>query len=251
MRFKKSDNSYFELDSIGYRQNILIDYELIELSNANFSSIDRGEQVDKYKTELSFDSENSYITELLQELYLLRLNQKEVLIDQFEERVFGDHIDHSGVIYCVVDGITPEQNETLNTSSTKITFNSTGVSYVSGGGIPESINCLQSGFKGFSIWNTKVNEAYNGDNYQVDREADTYIFDGSYIFSEDENASMFNFWRTQRGEPFIINDTDFGTSLMFGANGGNTTHKVIITNIEYEKISPIFRQTKIELVKVG
>lgn len=251
MRFKKNDDSYFELTAISYKPSILINFELVELSNSKFSSIDRGVLTDRYSTVLSFSNKTEYINSLISELNLLRDNLKPVLIDMFDERVFGDNVDHSGVVSCVINSLTPQASETINTQSVDIGFLPSAITYTGGSGIPAEVDCLQGGWKGYSRWKTHINETYQRDNYFVDREADVLVFEGSYIFTVDQNAEAFNFWKTQRGEPFSIEDGDFGVDNMFGSDGGNGTHIVIITNITYENISPTKRQTKIELVKVG
>ena len=116
---------------------------------------------------------------------------------------------------------------------------------------PESIKCLSSGWKGYNIWNTKVNQTYNSNNYFVNNVADKFIFNGSYLMSNCDVRRLYNSWRTLRGNQFTITDGDFGVHNMFGPSAPGSSHIVIINRIEYEITSPRYKMVNIELIKVG
>lgn len=251
MRMKNNDGTYLELKiTPSYKPNITINYDLVKLSNSGYHSIDRGALTDRYSSTMTFRDTPEYIRELVSELTLLRDNNKSVLIDEFEENVFGDNVDYSGVIDCVVEKIDKETSPVFNVQTITITFLATDLSFIDNPIIPP-LNCMNNDWAGYSEWNTHVNETYTRQNYFIDRVADTYIFEGEYILSIEDNASLLSFWKTQRGSSFDINDGDFGTEFMFGPVAGNGTHKVIILDISYNRLSPIYRTTTIQLVKVG
>jgi hypothetical protein len=200
---------------------------------------------------MTFRGSKSYIRDLVAELTTLRRSNKEVIIDQFEENVFGDNIDHTGSISCLVGNLQEETSPALNVQQIVVDFLATDVLTVGDTGIPTSIICLNTSWKGYSVWNTHINETYNRNNYFVDREEDTFEFEGMYVFNIEDNQKILNYWKTQRGLAFTINDGDWGTDFMFGPDAGNTTHDVIINDISYSRFSATHRKVTIQLIKVG
>ena len=251
MYFIKDDGNQFEIRASSYEQNILINYKLVPTDSMNFISIDRGVATDRYETRLEFTQPEAYIHDLLDELQALRVANKQIVMGDFPERIFGDNIDHSTTIDCVLYDMGEEADAGKGVRSIWIKFLMTDPQYIGIPQLPDAIKCIQAGYKAYSIWNTHVVETYNRENYFVDKETDTTLFNAEYVLCDDENADLLRFWNTQRGTPFTVSDTDFGTTYMFGANGGTGNHLVIINKIEYKYISPKIRQTEIELVKVG
>jgi len=251
MRLKKNDDSYLDLKITNYEQNIRINYKLVETSGSNILSIDRGALTDRYSSTVIFRGHKDYIREIVSEITLLRTNGKELVLDQFNENIFGDNVDYSGAINCLVDSFGKENSPTLNIQSIELVLLPTNLTFVGTSQLPTSLNCLYSKWEGYSDWNAHVNETYTRNNYFVDREADTYVFEGDYSLTIDENTNLLSFWKQQRGDAFTINDGDFGTSNMFGPVAGTGAHSVIILNIEYDRFGPVMRSTTIKLVKVG
>jgi hypothetical protein len=251
MRFKQSDDNYYEIKPIRYEQSILINYKLVELSSRKLISIDRGSNTDRYASTITFRGTKVYIRGLIEELTLLRRSKKQVLIDEFDVRVFGENIDHTGTISCVVSNLGKETSPTMNVQEVVVEFLSTDTTTIGGTGIPTSIMCLNSAWSGYSTWNTNVVETYNRDNYFVDNSVDRYEFSGTYTMSLSDTQEILNYWKTQRGVSFTITDGDWGTGYMFGIDAGNGIHDVIIQNITYTRISPIMRSVNIKMIKVG
>ena len=250
MRLKKNDDSYLELKSNDYKQDILINYKLVEASGNNFISVDRGVLTHRYSSTITFRQQKDIIREIVREITLLRTNGKEVILDEFDENIFGDNIDHSGSISCVVNMFGKETSPALNVQTIELTFLPIDLSFVGTTELPASLSCLNHKWKGYSDWNTHINETYNRSNYFIDREADTFTFEGDYILTIEDNQNLLTFWKTQRGSSFIIDDGDFGTEYMFGEDAGTGQHTVIITDVSYSRFSPISRLVTIKLVKV-
>ncbi len=251
MYFIKDDGTHFEMRVVKYKQKFLINFDLKALSNGTFRSIDRGINTDRYSTSLTFEDETDNINEMIRELKLLRDNNKEVIINECEERIFSDNIDHTIPLNTLVFKMGGQKSTGLHTQSLVIELLLSDPTYLSGNTLPSDLECLQAGWEGYSNWNTHVNETYNGENYFVDRVADVFVFNGSYIFNLEDTKSIINYWSTIRGNSFTINDGDFGVVEMFGADGGTGTHDIIITRLTYANMGPELREVKIELVKVG
>jgi len=79
---------------------------------------------------------------------------------------------------------------------------------------------------------------------------DDHTFAGTYILKIEDNKELFNFWVQQRGRSFATTSLQWGVNEMFGADAGNN-HTVLIETIDYEVISPIFRQVEIKLIRQG
>jgi hypothetical protein len=251
MRFKKNDNTYFTISFQDYVPDIGINYELIELSGNKFRSIDRGIGTDRYATTITAYGKRDYIQSLITELHTLRDNNKPIIIDQVQEGIFGDHINYTVPISCVLLEFGQESQRSFNTYQIDFKLISSGVTYKTGGSLPDKLKCLSAGWIGAVNMNIHTNETYNSSNYFVNRVADSYQFEGLYTLSVADNAELYNFWKGQRGNVFTIDESDFGVTQMFGSLGGTGTHDVIIQEITTEPISSIYRSTTIKLIKVS
>ncbi len=231
-----------------YSQVMDINYELVRLSSRKYMSIDRGSATDSYGSVIHIEDSNDYIVELLEAIELLRVNNTPVVIGDFQENIFGEHIDHTGTIECYVLGITAIKNTSLIVGSLDITLKATGVSYIGNSTIP-IMKCLQSSYEQTEDRNLVTNVSYNQDVFQVDHEVDTFIFKGTYILSNDQTRDLFAFYRSQRGSPFSIDESNLGITRMFGPNTNTGTHSVIIWDMSYEYVSPVTKKITIELIK--
>jgi hypothetical protein len=251
MRLKTSSDEWITLNVFDNNQSTLINYNLIKLSYNNYISVDRGGDTDRYSSEMKFFGSKDYISTILNEIYTLRNNQLPIIIDQCEENFFGEHIDHSGELEVTLFAVGKQSSKNFNMYEVGLEFILNGPIYKEGSGLPSALHCLQSGWEGYSDWGFVVNETYNRENYFVDKENDTYQFKGRYILNLSETSDLLNYWRVQRGSSFLITESQFGTSDMFGATVNSNTHNVIIKNIEVNRFSPISREVIITLLKVS
>lgn len=249
MQFKNHDLTYTEMNITEYKPNNSINYKLVGLSNGDYTSIDRGLSTDRYSSTLTFRGRKEDIRNLVDKLTELRNNSKEVEISEFQVNIFGDNVDHSGTIKCLVHTFGKEESPNKNIQTIKITFLPTDLIFKLGSEIP-SLNCLSSKWSGYSDWNAHTVETYTN-NYFVDREADTFVFEGTYNLSVEDNSDLLNNWRLIRGNRFTINESDFGTERMFGGSTTDTTHNVIFLDVSYDNLGPVRRLTTIKLVKVA
>lgn len=250
MRLWKSDGTYLTLAFQEFAPEIKVNYELIELSGNNVRSIDRGEATDRYATKLTIFGKRDYIDSIVTELQYLRQYGGEVELDQCQEGIFGDHVDYTGSIFCHLVSLGEQESRSFRTFGISLTLVATDLSYKPAGALPTSMRCLSHGWKGSTRMDTKVNETYNRNNYLVDRESNSFTFEGSYKLTTTDNAAIYNFWRVNRGAPFTINESVLGVSNMFGPLGGSGNQTVVILDISYEQLSSTYRYTTIKLMKV-
>ena len=99
MKLLNNDSlTYTDLYVNDYKQNILINYELVPTSSRKYRSIDRGVQSDRYETEFTFLGSPDYISGILSSINDLRINNKPLILSDLDENFFGEHIDSSNPI---------------------------------------------------------------------------------------------------------------------------------------------------------
>lgn len=251
MRLITSTSGYLNLKVIENEHKIYINYELLELTSNRYISIDRGFLTDRYSTIFTFTGKKDYIDGILQELNTLRTLQLPIKFDQVDEPFFGDNINHSGVLNCTLFDVDKQEFSNFNVNTVKLEFILNDPIYLSDIGLPDSLHCLKTKWQGFSKWHFTVNETYNRKNYFVDNVKDRYEFTGKYTLTLEDNIKLLNFWRFQRGNVFTINEEQFGGTELFGSNAGTGPHDVIIKEIKYTRVSSIYRDVEITLMKVG
>jgi len=99
-------------------------------------------------------------------------------------------------------------------------------------------------------WNANVLQTYFGNNSFLDSGNDILVFRGVYIMTNEQLRNLMQFHRVNRGTPFTIDDGSFGVQLMFGYSAGNTTHDVVLTSVEYDRISSVTSRVEVSLMKV-
>jgi hypothetical protein len=250
MNFIDDAGQPFEIKAKSYSPDITVNFKLIETSSRKLVSIDRGSNTDRYAATLTVYGEPTYIGDFIRAITLLRTNGKSVVTNSPEVRLFGDNVDHSVSIDTLVYTMGKQKTVNRNVMSVDITFLASDLTFLSGALLPTDLQCLQTSWMGYAEWNTHIAETYNRNNYFVDRDADRYIFKGSYIMDIEQNKNLMNYWKTQRGASFTTNDAQWGTTEMFGAEIGTGTHDVIMINLDYVNISPTHRKVTVELVRV-
>jgi hypothetical protein len=250
MYYKDVNNNNKDLLVASYDQKIDIGYELGDLSNGKVISFDRGYLSDVYSTVFEFDGTFAYIESLWADLMALRVAGTPLVLGDVADGIFGDNIDTSNEIKCVIDDITEIKARTNTTKAFTLNLLLDSPVFTVPVGIPSDLDCIQTEWVGYNRWKTHVVQAYFGNKHFVDREADTYVFTGRYILNKHDNAMLHNYWRQQRGNVIHINESDWGTSLMFGPDNPSTSHDVIITNMQYNNYAIETRDLTIELLKV-
>jgi len=249
MKFIKTDGNGLELRVIDFEREILINYTLVENSANKVISVDRGISSDRYEVTFHFRGKKDYISSIINELKALRLAKREVILYDCDEHFFGENIQHDVLIFTVITKMDKETSPLLNVYDVSVTFlaDTSKLVFIGTSSWPEGMKCLQSQWEGYSKWNTQVNETYFRSNYFVDYISDAYYFSGKYILTTQEIQDLLSFHKSQRGSNFVITDTQLGTSQPFGSEISDTSHTVVITKLDYERISSSYNSVTLEL----
>lgn len=249
MRFKNHDGTYTELKAYDYKQKHDYSFYLTEMSDGSFIPTHR--EYALFTTTLLVKGHRSTIDNILIQLNTLRANNDEVVLDQFEERVFGDNINHGVEIKCIIGNIDEKGSNFLNRYELEITLYPTDVFPIGQTGIPNGLKCLRHTWTGRTEWDFTTHRTYSGNNFFTNNGGDIRSFKGEYMLTMDDNAMLLNWFKANSGNIVSINEEDFGVTNMFGALGGSGSHLVTIKNIDYTRTDAMHRVVTIELYKVG
>lgn len=250
---KADDESLMFAKVIDYEPNIMINYTLVETTSRKLRSIDRGSRSDRYECTFTFRGKSDYIKELYETFYDLRVANKSITLTDCEENFFGENIDHSIPITAVVIdmGETESPSFRVKEFSVKMLADTNSLEFVGTGGLSPELSLLKGGWAGYSTWNTSVITSYYGNINFVDAETDRFLFKGNYFISKPEMKYLLNFWRTNRGNEFVANESVFGTGgNMFGYQSSATSHTMVVKSMKYERASAQHVELSLELIKV-
>ncbi len=251
MEIQRNDGVWEEIKLNDYKTKMSIDYKLEETTSRKYISFDRGMSSDKYACELVFRKDHATIENLITIFVDLREANKAILLRGFEEDIFGDHIDHSGTITCVLEtnGMDIQNAPVFNVMEFSVEVIAVDYPFVDRSAKP-SLTCLQSNWKGGRDFNVKTQMTYGGSFYTTNSMSDHAEFKGSYIISNVNCARLLAYWVWQRGREFVTTSQEWGTDKMFGVSLGDT-HQIVIKSVDIERISPILRQVTITLYRQG
>jgi len=212
---------------------------------------DRGERTDNYTTKMVFRHDTQTVAEVIRSFSDLRNNNKSCLLSEFDMNIIGDHVDYSGNIEFIVekDGWGVQESPTLNVTEFSVKLSCQSPIFTSGISSLPIMN-LQNGWSGGSVWKSNNARLYSGDHIVSNKSLSSAEFSGTFNLNINGNAELYRFWKSIRGNPFNTTSQEWGTNKMFGEDYGDN-HRVVIEDINYEIISPIFRQVKIILLRVG
>jgi len=251
LKIKTIADEYIDVKVIDFDKSILINYNLIENSARQLLSIDRGASSDRYECTFTFRGKQSYIDLIIQTLTDLRAANLPVELTECNESFFGENIDYTLPIDCVVTNFGKSSSPNFNVFDLTVTLlaDTNTLSFIGTPNLPLRLRCLQNSFEAYSDWNTTVNETYFRSAYFVDSEEDTYTFTGDYIVNNTDLQNILAFHKTIRGNNFATNDIQFGVPKMFGPTVSETSHVVVIKEITYSRMSAIVYKVTITLVR--
>jgi hypothetical protein len=251
LSFYDNGGALFPLQVLEYTPNYKINYMHVEGSNGKHLSVDRGTKSDRYATTVICHGTREYIEDLTNKLYALRNAKKLVKLTGIADSLFGDMVDHSGDIDCYVGTLEmTEDSPKLNVKTVRITLltDKSTLVFHSATALPPL--CLTDSYKSWSPQSTRINETYTRDVYFVDRENDSYYFEGAYTMSQEDCRKLLTYWREIiRGNAFVANESLFTAGLpMFGGVLKDTvSHEVVVVDISYKILTPILREVTIRL----
>jgi hypothetical protein len=251
MKLLCDDDTYLDITPNDAKHKILVNYELVMKSDKKFFSIDRGEQTARYECEFTFRRDNDTIDNIYKQLQLLREASKPIVLSDMTENYFGDNVDHSGSISCVVTKISPLSSATKSTRVLKVTLLATDLSFIGVAQVGNGFKCLGYEWEGFNQWDFQVNETYFRNNYFVDYEKDLFLFTGTYMVSKADMRNLLAWHKLFRGSEYYTSSEQWGVlnGSMFGPNCPTIDNHVIISDMKYEILSPNLRRVEIELFR--
>ena len=245
MRFKNIDNTYTDLQLVKATYNYKPHFKLVEKSNGRHASIDRGVATDKFNVNITLAGTKEYVKDVLKQIHL---NKNVLEIDELEEPVFGDVLGTAQTFNCTVTEHKDIESVNKNSSSISLTLNINKPSIFQYVQFPD-IKCMSADYSISNEYKSTFNDTYSGPMYNVHRGNVLAKFNGRFILRDEEVKLLYGFWYHNRGKGFIINDDSFGISNMFGPVFDDNVHKVIITNISTERLSPTMRSVELTLIK--
>ncbi len=252
MEIQKANGSWEEIKINDFKHSILIDYELEESTSRKLISFDRGSNSDRYGTKLFFRKDTATVKDLFTIFDDLRESNIPISLRGFEERVFGDHLDYSGTITCILDtdSMDIQESPAFNVLTFSVILVAVEYNIVLGTPSLPNLNCLQVNWTGGHRSDINTQMTYGGSFYSTDSSSDMVEFKGSYLLDIEANERLYKYWVKQRGISFNTTSTAFGAVDMFGEKYGEN-HNVVIKSIEYKRASPILRQVTIVLRRQG
>jgi len=131
MNITKNNGSKLFVKVRDYEPSIMINYELIALSSGKLISIDRGQATDKYSSKLIFSGTKTDMYAIITALQDLRNNNKEVILTEIDDSFFGEHVDHTVPIKCVINTISDMVSPKLNLFTFDISLITTDLTFLS------------------------------------------------------------------------------------------------------------------------
>jgi len=251
MKIKTIADEYIDVKVISYEQNIMINYSLVENSARKLLPIDRGPSSDRYEVKFEFRGSKDYIDSIITTLTDLRTNQLPVELTECDEKFFGENVDHSIAINCVVTKFDKATSPSFNVYSIYVTLlaDTNSMVFIGNPLLPLGLACLRHNYESYSEWNTTVNETYYRSAYFVDSQEDAYKFTGDYFMRANDMRDFLAFQKYIRGATWIAQEHQFGVSGMFGPTITATNHSVVIEELKYSRVSPILYKLTITLVR--
>jgi len=219
-------------------------YEWIERSDNTFITLDRGSSSDLYETEIMMSGRYTDITEIYNFLNTSRnSNQIQMSDVNINESPFGENLDYTSPLNVVVLNVGAIEQDRLNSFKFNFTLRLVSFPQFVGDILLPDMKCLNHTDSRNTQWARDVMVSYNNDNYAVEKTEDNDIieFDISLRLSIEDTKSLLNFYRLQRGQPFIYRAEDWGI------RGITEDFMVIITNINIQYVSGNSREANLTL----
>lgn len=260
MRITDKHSNYVDVKLRGYSPMISLSYNLERVSSLRYVVLDRGATSDKYETEVEIYGTESYIDSIMS--LLIHAQREEVgsstylTLSQFAtnkgEAIFGDNVVYTSSINAIVIETPIKSNKSFNVYKLTFKLRALALSFEGSAVFPSSLQCVWSGWSGGSKeWGRTVNETYYNDNFISIKNNDDRKFIGKFIVSIDQSKNLHQLYKTLRGSSFILDSIDIGVSEPFGVDMVDTSYEVIITGLQFDFFSPLYRQAQIELTLVS
>jgi hypothetical protein len=234
----------------GFDSGIILSYNLISLSNGNYSSIDRGSTCDKYKCTIKTKGDKDYIDSIVEFIQIAREDGYRFKLSSFNdsETIFGANVDYSDPIVVAILDMGMINQKKLNRYELEITFeiNDTSLLTFNGEGSLPVLNCLGPKYTSDTTWNYNTGTSYQQIHYISDHISDAGYFKGKFTLTRSEMLELREFYRQQRGEVFQLTTSLIkGVDNLFGTRG--TSFPV---NVRIKKIKETYKSVNLYYVNI-
>lgn len=209
-----------------------------QLSTCSWAATDRTYLSDKYEAEV-----NLYGKELDIDTFIAfaELNRRSgtivVNLSQFnsQEHIFGADVDYSGTIYATAVIDSKKQNTWKGFMLTVKFILMPPITFTGGQGSLPLFRHIDIGYEADAEYRINKLDTYNGQFFFADHDSDNGIFNGTFIFTNEEMIQLRRFIATKRGDSFLCPNF-IGVDNPFG----RLTYRVNMVNIiEFEDLGMV------------
>ena len=217
----------FELKVMEYTPKIELSINWFKMGNGSFDASDRGVNNDHITTEIDVLGVESYIDNIISNLYDNRISGDAILtLSEINAPIFGHHIDYTESVTVVLEAIGGKKQNSLKEFAVSLSFRAVNVSFKSFSLAFPDLSCVMSSAVSYTAQNFKISTSYNnqfssgGVINSSTFDNDSGLFIGEYQLDYQEMGELLNYQRIQRAFPF--NMPNVGKEYPFGILGGNT-----------------------------
>jgi hypothetical protein len=223
--------------SLDYKTTTVLSLSYSQLSNGNYVAIDRSTSADIYECDITTYGRESYIGNIIVGLDSIRNGNGLCQLSGFalNEKIFGENVDYSSPLSCVVTDYKLRENNSLNVYKLQLSLRLLSPTFDATPELPDfHSTCLGTGFKSDINRALVHNDTYYGDYYLSDKKMDSGIFEGKFNLTSSQLANLREYIRVYRDNIVIVSKLN-GVNYMFGPSGGDFPHNVKIINIQEEE----------------
>lgn len=187
--------------------------------SGKYKSIDRGQEEDKYSSNITLKGDTDNIYALLDEIKINRVNDNHLLtLTEVEDnaKIFGLNIDYTATLTATVINYSFTKQRMLNSQEINLTLRGVDFSFTSSSYLPD-LRHLEYGYSAGNTFTVDKPYTYNNSFTYQDMDSDQAIFEGIFKFNLTDAKALLNYIRTQRGNNYTITDI-FGVDYPFGKN---------------------------------
>jgi len=237
-----------------WKPKINLSYNLVPLSNGNYSSVDRGSYADSYSCEVITYGKQDYIDSIVEFLQDVRDDGFDISLSSFNEGeyIFGENVVYSSPIKVAITDIDEVTHRTFKGVGVKLVFevDDSSLLIFNGSGLMPVLECLQAKYVADTSWNYNIDKSYGQKHFVNDHVYDIGMFDAEFIVSKTSMKEMREFYRQQRGDVFQVDNALIkGIDEIFGARNSALPNNVRIIDIQETFVSVNLYKMKIKFAQ--
>jgi len=194
--------------------SVQLQYKLVERDNGTSIIIDRGLISDIYESTFTIMGP----TATIQAVQAGILRDAHVTISGInqDEALFGDNINYTGSIQCAVMSISEIKQRIISSAEITLTVraNPDDLAFIGEIVLP-SMACVSTGYWTKTTLGQTLKDSYTGVMTISDSIKDIYECELTTTLKLDDAIMLQNWFRSQRGDTFTMNQSDWGVSNPF------------------------------------